>query len=183
MNLLLKWADWMTRLTMQWFGHPPDTIDIAMWYSRELHKGEMDMWNRGLKAVHASGMAVVLATGLVFVFGGAGGVGRVWGQQNGNGLMQGERILITEQQMKYMDSRVEKLEAAQADTRIRLVESAIADIKETTSQNKWLTLGQLAGLLGIGAGQVVIVRGGRRRRVTRGGEDGYNGPEVNENAD
>ena len=176
MNLLLKWADWMTRLTMHWFGHSPDTIDIAMWYSKQLHKEELDMWNKGLKAVHASGMAVVLASGLVFVFGGAG-----WGQQGNVG--QGDRILIAEQQMKYMDSRVEKLEAAQADTRIRLVESAIADIKETTSQNKWLTLGQLAGLLGIGAGQVVIVRGSRRKRWGGDGGGNGNGPEVNENAD
>lgn len=176
MNLLLKWADWMTRLTMQWFGHPPDTIDVAMWYSKQLHKEELDMWNKGLKAVHASGMLTVVIVGVVVVATGGG-------QVQGQGLVQGERLLIAEQQMKYMDSRVEKLEAAQADTRIRLVESAIADIKETTSQNKWLTLGQLAGLLGIGAGQVVIVRGSRRRRAARGGEDGYNGPEVNENAD
>lgn len=175
MNLLLKWADWITRLTMQWFGHPPDAIEVALWYSKEFHKGELDMWNKGLKAVHASGMIAVAVAAVVVV--GTGGM-----RMQGQGLVQGERLLIAEQQMKYMDSRVEKLEAVQADTRIRLVESAIADIKETTSQNKWLTLGQLAGLLGIGAGQVVIVRGSRRRKWA-GDNGGNNGPEVNENAD
>ena len=85
--------------------------------------------------------------------------------------------------MKYMDSRVEKLEAVQADTRIRLVESAIADIKETTSQNKGRTRGRWGGRWGRGGGQVVIVRGGRRKRWGGDGGGNGNGPEVNENAD
>lgn len=76
-----------------------------------------------------------------------------------------ERIIANGQRLDYLTERVHNLEAVETEKRLTRIETTMRDVKETNILIKGLQVGQILGMLGIGAGQVVI---GRRRKYIAG---------------
>jgi len=76
-----------------------------------------------------------------------------------------ERIMSNGQRLDYLSERVHNLEEVQTEKRLTRIETTMHDIQETGVLIKGLQVGQILGMLGLGAGQVVV---GRKRRYVAG---------------
>lgn len=80
-----------------------------------------------------------------------------------------ERIMSNGQRLDYLSERVHNLEEVQTEKRLTRIETTMHDIQETGVLIKGLQVGQILGMLGLGAGQVVVSR--KRKYVPGPGVD------------